>query len=170
MPAAVFSASTMAPASASAGDVLTIEWSTLQDTGTLASQAANVAVYPPTSTTTASGAVVSVAGSFRKVTVAPPVGALFESGRSYAATPTASSDTAKLAFTSVYSAGLCPSSTSTSTTAGIEVLEASYDATGILTQLAADYHATCMFTDGRQENASGSIRYKSAEPWIAHLL
>jgi len=164
-PAAILAAS--GTAAADAGDVLTVEWNTQTNSGTLVSNAAAFVLYPAGSATAASGAVASVAGSAKKVTLAPPAGALFESGKTYTATPTATSTTAKLALTAAYSTSLCPRSTVTSTTATIHVHEAGYDSSAVLTQLAADYQATCTFSNGTKDTVSGSVRYKSAWPWIA---
>lgn len=167
VPTAVLAASSVEPAGASAGDILTVEWNTQVNSGTLTSQAANFVLYPPTSTTTASGAVVSIAGSTKKVTLAPPKGQLFQSGKSYTATPTATETTARLAFNGVYSTILCPESTTTSTTSSIQVREAHYGTDGVLTQLAADYEARCTFANGVQETVAGSVRYQSSWPWMA---
>lgn len=167
LPTAVVAGLTTAPASAAAGDVLSIEWDTQMSSGTQVSQAADFTAYPPSSSTTASGAVFTMPSSLKKVTVAPPTRTLFAAGQTYAATPTATASTARLAFNGVYSTSLCPSSTVATTAASITVLDVAYDTNGVLTRLAADYKATCTLDTGTPETVSGSLRHGSSTSWLA---
>ena len=167
VPTAVVAGLTTTPASAAAGDVLSAEWNTQLTSGTLLSQSADVTAYPPSSTTAASGAVFTMPGSQKKVTVAPPTGTRFSTGTTYTATPTATATTARLAFNGLYSTSLCPSSNVATTVASIVVLDVEYADNGVITKLAADYKATCTLDRGTPETLAGSLRHNSSTSWLA---
>lgn len=157
-----------APALAAAGDVVTMEWSTATSTGSEVSTSAAVSTYDSTSSVSPGGARV---GTSRVVQVAPPTGTLFETGRTYPAATSATTDSAQLVVNGAWADRMCPASSGyTAMTGSVTVLDAGYDGTGRLTRLAADYHATCTFlrgtVTGTHEDAGGSVRVASTEPYL----
>ena len=153
----------VAPASATDGDVLTMELYT--STNSSGTSTTSAGFY-----TMGSGTGLGVTAQFSSgigVMLAPPSGSLFSVGQTYPIASTATSTLALLtprsvAFSSndcLYAAGRYSGS--------IRVLDADYDNTGHLTVFAADYTASCTTLSGVVETMAGSVRHGSSRPWLA---
>ena len=147
-------------ASAAAGDILTMEWATKSSTSSQFSQAADFTAGTSTSAMPA-GAKLSIPGTFRTVTLAPPTGGRFTAGQTYCAAKVATATSAKLDVGGLVWSGSCQPYSGT-----VTILAADYDGTGTLTSLAADYRATCALFSGAQETVAGSVRHNTTEPWL----
>lgn len=161
----VLAAAAPPPAQAAAGDVLSMEWQTVSYRGPVLSQSASFTAYATGAY--AGGATATVPGTFNSVWLAPPTGVRFEAGATYDAAYARTTARGLLRFNNfAFSRTECSSTSSAPYTGTLFVHSASYDADGALTDLAADYSATCSPATGASETVAGSVRHLGTQPWL----
>ena len=162
------------PASAAPGDVVTFQWDNADGSGSDASTQAGFEAFGASSSTSPGGARFTIPSSALGVRLAPPTGKKFVKGQLYNVEWRATSITGEASFSSyvgtpLFPATLCtqPSPTAVFYSGQVNVLAATYDADGALTELAADYHVSCRLSSGVEQTVEGSVRHGSDIPYLA---
>lgn len=156
------------PAQGVESGVLTAQSFTTKSSSTRVSESADFVTFGDSSTASSGGMSATFPGTLWRVVAAPPAGTRFESGRVYATRVTRTDTVARLTFANYlpFTSADCTSH-SGSVTGTLRIRRAGY-AGDLLTELAADYSATCVVS-GVTEEVHGSIRMGTDEPWSALL-